>query len=262
MKRIPWLGIGAVVLLVGAYVVFFVKVSPDRSRAEPRATLRVDPPVEPYQPDVIEIAWSDPLDGYIDVGQVTDADQYADGIRQIAVRFNTAVTLTVDRIEVVTTGDSAPLVESVTPSGDHWIIDLDRPIPAAESTAIVFDAGVAWVLIHSHPGDVNLDGTTDWNDAIALDAAIEARWTEVTGYDVNRDGQVSSADVDSLAGVIAFYNGTVWNVESLGQVLCCCVFDRCSVAVGSSCAAGGEVSCPCVPNPCVSVSMAHSTSTQ
>lgn len=239
MKRIPWLSIGAVVLLVGAYVMFFVKVSPDRSLAEPY---------------VLEIVWSNPADGFIDVRQIEDANNNPDGITQISVRFSESVTLTADRIKVVTTGATAPLVESVTQNGDDWIIDLDRPMPAAESTAIVFDAGATWVLIHSHPGDVNLDGSTDWNDATTLNIAIETPPGDITGYDINRDGQLSSADVGSLASVIAVYDGRDWSVEPLGHVLCCCCFDSCGVYVGSSCPSDNtETDCPCVPNPCEGV---------
>jgi hypothetical protein len=240
MKRNSWLGVGLAALLVGAYVMLAVKIAPDRSRAEP--------PDPPYEETSLDIVWSDPVNGYIDVRWTPDTDQHADGIRRFAVRFASSVTLTSDRIEVVSTGESPPLVESVTQIGDIWFIELDRSIPAAASTAMVFDAGAAWVLVHSHPGDVNFDGTTDGNDAVALTTAIEAGWTAVPVHDINRDGNVNTTDADALDGVIELFEGASWQVEPLGDVLCCCTFDHCTVTVGTSCDEGGA--CPCVPNPC------------
>ena len=241
MKRKSWFTIGATVLAIGAYVVLSVNVSPEQSRA--------DPPEGRCLPNAVEIVWSDPADGFIDVRQVTDANQDPDGIRQIEVRFNTVVTLTGDCIDVLTTGGTAPLVESVTESGDNWIINLDGPIPAAESTAIVFDSGAVWLVIHSQPGDVNLDGTTDDDDATALDAAIEAGSNDLKRYDINRDGTVSSADAGGLDDILAIYDQTVW--VWVEEVICCCTFDHCGVDFGTGCPDGSTGgSCPCVPNPC------------
>lgn len=244
MIRKSWFTIGTVALLVGAYVVLSVKVSPERSRA--------DPPEGRCLPDAVEIVWSDPADGFIDVRQIEDANQNPDGTTQIWVRFSESVALTGDCISVLTTGGNTPAVQNVTPSGDDWVIDLDGPVPGAESTAIVFDSGAASVVIHSHPGDVDLDGTTDDDDATALDAAIGASSNDLKRYDINRDGAVCSADADRLDDILAVYDGAVWASEP--QVICCCAFGDCAVYGAFQCPDGDtEVDCPCVPNPCEAV---------
>ncbi len=246
MKRTSWFSIGAVALAVGAYAVLFVKVSPDRSRA--------DPSNESCLPSGAEIVWSDPADGFIDVRQIENANSNPDGISQIRVRFSAPVALTSECIDILTTGGTAPLVDSVTQNGDDWIIDLDGPIPGAESTAVVFDSGRASVLIHSRPGDVNLDGTTDDADADALDAAIQAGSTDVKRYDIKRDGAVGSADAGGLDDILAVYHNTVWDLDLVASVICCCAYGACAVYVGPSCSDGDtQVDCPCVPNPCESV---------
>ena len=243
MKRKSWFTIGATVLVIGAYAVLFVKVSPERSRA--------NPPERRCLPNAVRIVWSDPADGFIDVRQIEDANQNPDGITQIRVRFSESVTLTGDCIDVLTTGGDTPAVQSVTQSGDDWIIDLDGPIPGAESTAIVFDAGAASVLVHSHPGDVNLDGTTDDDDTTALNAAIQAGSTDLKRYDINRDGAVGSADADRLDDILAVYNRTVWDPSPQPRLYCCCAWGDCTVYIGSGCTDNDpEVACPCIPDSC------------
>ena len=244
MKRKSLFTIGAAALVIGLFAVLFLKVSPAPSRA--------DPPEGLCLPNGVEIVWSDPANGFIDVRQIEDANQDPDGITQIRVRFSESVTLTSDCIDVLTTGGNTPAVQNVTQSGDDWVIDLDGPIPGAESTAIVFDSGAASVLIHSHPGDVNLDGTTDDDDATALDAAIAASSNDLKRYDINRDGAVGSADADRLDDILAIYDGAVW--VSAPWVICCCAFGDCAVYGASECPDGDtEVDCPCVSDSCTAV---------
>ena len=244
MKRTSWLSIGVATLTIGAYAVLFVKVSPDRSHADPSKESRL--------PSGAEIVWSDPADGFVDVRQIEDANNNPDGITQIRVRFSTSVALTANCIDILTTGGTAPLVNSVTQSGDDWIIDLDGPIPGAESTAVVFDSGRASVLIHSRPGDVNLDGTTDDADADALAAAIQDGSADVKRYDIKRDGALGSADAEGLDDILTVYHNTVWDLDpEAPEVICCCAYGDCTVYLGTACSdSDAQVDCPCVPNPC------------
>ena len=243
MTRTSWLTIGATAVVIGAYAVLFVKVSPAPSRADPGGGLCLA--------SGVEIAWSDPADVFIDVRQIEDAGANPDGISQIRVDFSESVDLTSDCISILTTGGNSPAVQDVTGSGNEWTIDLDGPIPGGESTAIVFDSGAASVVIHSHPGDVNLDGTTDDDDGTALEEAIQAGETDLSRYDIDRDGDVDQSDADRLDEMLAVFGGSVWRIRPLPTVLCCCAFGDCSIHVTSACGDGDtQVACPCVPNPC------------
>ncbi len=243
MKRKTWFTIGATVLVIGAYAVFFLEALPTPSRADPGGGLCLGIGVE--------IAWSDPAEGFIDAREIEDAGGNPEGITQIRVGFSESVALTSECIIILTTGDDSPVVQEVTANGNEWTIDLDRPIPAAESTAIVFDSGAASVVIHSRPGDVNLDGTTDDGDATALEEAIQAGATDLSRYDIDRDGNIDQSDASRLDDVLATFRAHVWPENPVPTVLCCCALGDCSIHVASVCdSEDTQVSCPCVPNPC------------
>lgn len=199
----------------------------------------------------VQIAWSDPPDGFVDVRQDTGPSGEPQGIARIEVKFSSAVDLTVDCIQVLTSANEAPLVEDLSGSGTDWVIELDQPIPSGESTALFFWRGEVALVIHSRPGDVNFDGVSDREDVAALQSALDGGSNDLARYDISRDGTIDFDDVNGLREMLdGGYDGTVWR-DTGPTVICCCADGVCNTYQSDVCPQG-ETSggCPCVPNPC------------
>ncbi len=238
-KYKPAMAIGLAVLFVGTYSVFLTAASPRESSA--------DPPPQPCLPFDAAIIWSEPADGFIDVKEYRTGH----GIRRFTVKFDTDLRLIADCIDIVTTGGVAPLVQDVVHVDGEWIIELDRPIPMAKSAAIVFDDGMASVVVHSHPGDVNFDGITNHQDLEAVSRAVQSASADVESYDLDGNGAVNAGDTISMAHALTLYENMSWSSTDEKRVLCCCCLGTCSVYVGPHCPeTASEIDCPCVPNPC------------
>lgn len=214
--------------------------------------LWADPPEESCIPSDVVIIWSDPADGYVDPRQVADDQQCPDGIRTISVEFSDEVDLSTHGcIEIITTGGDKPSVASVTEDDGVWTIELSEPIPAGETTALAFGGGAAGLVIHSHPGDVNLDGITDDDDRADLESAIAASSTALTRYDYNRDGQIAAADTNRLIDFFVAHPVRVWDTWIGGQLQCCCGASGCSVSFGFACGTESTATtCPCRAGSC------------
>lgn len=212
-------------------------------------TANADPPEENCLPADVEFAWTDPPDGYVDTKQFYDT-QATGSVHTLAVEFSTPVDLDTNCVEVITTGEDAPEVAAITGSGSSWTIELNTPIPAGEATAFSFGNGVLSVVVHSHPGDVNLDGVTNADDFTELSAAIAAN-PDTELHDFNRDGVVGLDDAGVLLDFVSQPVEIVWNEWVSAGIKCCCTGTTCSVIYGEQCPDDDEeIACPCVPNPC------------
>jgi hypothetical protein len=202
-------------------------------------------------PTGAEIVASDPPDGFVDTGQVHDSTQSPDGIRTITVQFNMAVDVSTNCLQIITTGGNTPAASVMAVDDTVWLIELDQPIPAGETTAFAFGGGALSVIVHSHPGDINLDGVTDGYDITALEEAIATGPVDPDRHDFNRDGHVGIADSYGLVDQIGEYMDHIWDDGSAALLVCCCAQNSCSVGIGAGCGAETtEVTCPCIPNPC------------
>ena len=232
--------------------------------ASPSAADGVDE--RPCLPLDVEIVYSDPADGFVDARQGRDRSGQADGVSEVWVSFDRPVWLTRDCVDVLSTAEYPPQVLELWPAeGDglskrpvtDWLVMLDGPVPACASTAVVFARGVASVVFHSHPGDVNLDGVSDREDVAALKDAVQAGSSHLARYDINRDGRIDAADVTRLASLVETDGGCAGGrdgslrIDPESKVICCCAWTDCTVFFATGCDDGDtEVDCPCVPNPC------------
>ena len=211
-------------------------------------------------PEDLEIVWSDPPQGYVDVLQDRDANRVPQGTTVISLEFNQPVVLTQSHVAVLTTGPDAPSILSVDGENETWSILLDGPIPAGEATAISIGKGLAWVAFGSLPGDVNSDCVSDQNDVAALAAAVQAGSQNVELFDIDRNGQVEAADVARLRALLSGSDGgTAWDGKQLYpttlSITCCCsppigLFSVCADTMATCPGGWTEVPCPCTPSSC------------
>ena len=212
-------------------------------------------------PEDLEIVWSDPPQGQVDVLQDRDANRVPQGSTVISLEFNQPVVLTQSHVVVLTTGPNAPSILSVDGENETWSILLDGPIPAGEATAISIGKGLAWIAFGSLPGDVNGDYVSDQNDVAVLRAAVRAGSQNVELFDIDRNGQVEAADVARLQVLLSGSDGgKAWDGKQLDPttltLICCCII----ITPGSStqcvdwlanCPLGWyEILCPCTPTSC------------
>ncbi|HEY3242373.1 MAG TPA: galactose oxidase-like domain-containing protein [Phycisphaerae bacterium] len=135
----------------------------------------------------------------------------------ITVKFSAPVTLTAADIGVNCsyTGTTpcatpCPKVKEVTGAGDQseWQITLDPPIPAGACTRITFSSTLA-LEYKSLPGDVDMNGTPNTQDVLALINALNngtANLPEnLARYDIDRSGTVNTVDYSRLYQLL---NGT------------------------------------------------------
>ena len=87
-------------------------------------------------PEDLEIVWSDPPQGHVDVLPDRDANRHAQGTTVVSLEFNQPVALTKNDVEVLSTGPNPPSVISVAGEDETWSILLDVPVAAGEATAI------------------------------------------------------------------------------------------------------------------------------
>ncbi len=238
------------VLFLGLGVFAVIKFSrtPEPVRAEGGGT-----PAAQCARSGITIVSSVPVDGFIDPRADASGAGNPLGILSIDVSFNTQVELTTDCIDILTTATTAPQVLSLTGADYDWTIVLDSPMPGGESTAIAFWGGLVGIIYHSQPANVDLNGVSDEDDLTALEAAVQAGSADLDRYDIDRDGDVDSADVDRLEGLLASgYGGVDW--EAYGRednrFVCCCNLGACNLRFAQFCPNGTEVTCPCWSSLC------------
>ncbi len=176
-------------------------------------------------PQDIEIVWSYPADGFVDVRAAHSADGKPVGIILVDVEFDRKVELSHDCVQLVSAAEDVPEIVSITGEGTYWTIELDRPIAAGHSTAMAFSGGRASLVFHSRSGDMNERGSTDDTGLKTLALAGN------NAQDGNRSSGTGNDDLD--------------------RIYCCCYFGGCHLALGDGCpSASTEIACPCNPNPC------------
>jgi|GEM_PF-5826955 len=206
-------------------------------------------------PDDIEIVWSYPAEGFVDVRTPQSSDGKPVGIMLVDVEFDRKVELHYDCVQLISTADNVPEIVSIAGEGTYWTIELDRPIPAGHSTAVAFGGGRTSLVYHSRPGDVNGDGTVDEGDVAALEMALEVGTPEIDEFDVDGNGSLDDADFDGLARIVDNYQSrNDWQGKegnSDGKIICCCSHGACVIMMADACPTTmTPISCPCVPNPC------------
>ena len=211
-------------------------------------------------PEDLEIVWSDPPQGHVDVLQDRDANRHAQGTTVVSLEFNQPVALTKNDVEVLSTGPNPPSVISVAGGDETWSILLDVPVAAGEATAISIGEGLAWVAFGSLPGDVSCDYVSDRNDVAALQAAVQAGSQNVELFDIDRNGRVEAADVARLQVLLSGSDGgTAWAGKQLDParlvIICCCMIPTGTSSLCAdtmlTCPPGWlEVPCPCTSSSC------------
>lgn len=209
---------------------------------------------EHRRPERLTLSWSNPPDGWVDVGRDRDRLGLADGVRSFDLKFNQPVELTHDRVDVISTSSNPPSIKQIVGYAHHWRIELEQPIPPGETTILSVDHGGVFVHVYSRPGDVNGDLRSDEQDYEFLRETVSTAQGYDTYFDIDRNGTLDGEDVTQL-GVLLFGdgNGSPWLGIQHGPsttAKCCCDGDYCFV-YPAGCPEGVSAgTCPCGPSSC------------
>lgn len=207
-------------------------------------------------PEDLAIVDSDPPANFVDSCQDRHANSRQQGIRVVHLVFDQPVALELDDLRVLTTGSHAPAILALNGEDENWTVLLDGPLPAGEASAISIGKGLCWVAFGSLPGDVNGDLVSDQDDVSALQDAIAAG-SQDPQYDIDRDGEVNTADLDRLAVILSgsdggrAWQGEIFDVSTMFIVCCCSAPPGICSDTMPNCPQGWQdVPCPCTLTSC------------
>ncbi|HEY3243362.1 MAG TPA: hypothetical protein VGM03_08425 [Phycisphaerae bacterium] len=219
-ENVGWINLDDAVHFVGVIAaVNIASANPPTAAANPYA------PGQPFR-DVLDTGTSSALTAGI--GGAGTAPQGAISYAPINVTFSAAPSPApaVANVTIACTGGSCPTVTAVSGSGaGPYSISLSGAIPPRQCTTLTF-AGTApgqKLQYQSLPGDVNLDGTSNTVDLLALVTALNNGTANLAGnlarYNVDRMGGVNTQD---LLRLVQLLNGTNATQSFNGATIAAC----------------------------------------